>query len=188
MARQEQTTDLLEALVAGDASAMEQLMPMVYDELHQLAQRHLVHERNNHTLNATALVHEAYIKLVKLDRMQWQNRAHFLAIAARIMRQILINYALKRNAIKRGGGAPNVTLNESLVMSKQRAEMVLALDEALDRLKALSERQHQVVEYRIFGGMTVEETAEVMGISPATVKRDWTGARAWLNRELGEEV
>jgi RNA polymerase sigma factor (TIGR02999 family) len=165
---------------------MERLMPIVYEQLHQMAERQLVSERNNHTLNATALVHEAYLKLVNLDRIQWQSRAHFLAIAARIMRQILINYAHKRNAGKRGGGAPNVTLNPSLVMSQQRAETLLALDEALERLKAMSERQHQVVEYRIFGGMTVEETAEVMGLSPATVKRDWTGARAWLNRELEE--
>ena len=182
----EETTQLLEALVDGDRSAMEKLLPIVYDELRRLAHRQLFNERSDHTFNTTDLVHEAYLKLVKLDRIRWQNRAHVFAIAAQAMRNILVNYAVKRRAQKRGGGQDRIPLDEVLVMSEQRAEALLALDEALTQLRALSERQHRIVECRFFGGLNIEETAEALGISPATVKRDWNVARAWLNRALRE--
>jgi len=184
---QEQATQLLEALVDGDRSAMEKLLPIVYDELRRLAHKQLFNERSDHTFNTTDLVHEAYLKLVKLDRIRWQNRAHFFAIAAQAMRNILVNYAVKRKAQKRGGGQEKIPIDEVLVMSEQRAEALLALDEALKHLNTLSTRQHQIVECRFFGGLSIEETAEVLGVSPATVKRDWNLARAWLNRELREE-
>ena len=188
MYQQEETTQLLEALVDGDHSAMDKLLPIVYDELRRLAHKQLFNERADHTFNTTDLVHEAYLKLVKLDRIRWQNRAHFFAIAAQAMRNILVNYAVKRKAQKRGGGREKISLDEGLMMSDQRAESVLALDEALTRLEALSPRQHHIVSYRFFGGLSIEETAEVLGISPATVKRDWNIARAWLNRELRTEA
>jgi len=181
---QEAVTQLLIELTDGKTAAMEKLLPIIYDELHGLAHRQLFKERDDHTFNTTDLVHEAYLKLVQLDRMRWQNRAHFFAIAAQAMRNILVNYAVKRSAQKRGGGREKIPFTEGFFMSEQRAEALLALDEALHRLQALSERQHQVVEYRFFGGLSIEETAEVLGISAATVKRDWNMARAWLNREL----
>ncbi len=187
MVQQEETTQLLEALVQGDRSAMDRLLPIVYEELRRLAQKQLFNERSDHTFNTTDLVHEAYLKLVKLDRIQWQNRAHFFAIAAQAMRNILVNYAVKRKAQKRGGGQEKIALDEALVMSEQRAEALLALDEALTQLQAFSERQHRIVECRFFGGLNIQETAEVLGISPATVKRDWNIARAWLNRALQAE-
>ena len=177
---------MLEALVDGDRSAMARLLPIVYDELRGLAHKQLFNERRDHTFNTTDLVHEAYLKLVKLDRIRWQNRAHFFAIAAQAMRNILVNYAVKRKAQKRGGGQDRIPLDEALVMSEQRAEALLALDEALTRLQAFSERQHRIVECRFFGGLNIEETAEALDISPATVKRDWNVARAWLNREMRE--
>lgn len=183
---QDNTTQLLEALVDGDRAAMEKLWPIVYDELRRLAHRQLFSERPDHTFNTTDLVHEAYLKLVRLDRIRWQNKAHFFALASQAMRNILVNYAVKRSAQKRGGGQAPLPLDEALVMSEQRAEALLALDEALTRLQQLSERQHRVVECRFFGGLSIEETAEALDISPATVKRDWNIARAWLNRELRE--
>ena len=177
-------TQLLLDLGAGDPEAMDRLLPIVYDELHRLAHRQRRGERPDHTLNTTALVHEAYLKLVRLDRLQWQNRAQFFALAAQAMRRVLITYAERRRAQKRGGGAPKVPLDENVLLTDQQSEELLALDEALGRLKALSERQHAVVECRFFGGLTVEETGAALGIAPATVKRDWALARAWLNREL----
>ncbi|NNF58615.1 MAG: sigma-70 family RNA polymerase sigma factor [Rhodothermaceae bacterium] len=177
-------TQLLLDLGEGDPEAMDRLLPIVYDELHRLAHRHRRGERPDHTLNTTALVHEAYLKLVRLDRLQWQNRAQFFALAAQAMRRVLITYAERRRAQKRGGGVHPIPLDENLLLTNQQSEELLALDEALERLKAMSERQHGVVECRFFGGLSVEETAAALGISPATVKRDWALARAWLNREL----
>ena len=177
-------TGLLQAAAAGDPDAFDQLFPIVYDELKQVAHHRLRRERPGHTLNTTALVHEAYLKLVDLDQIAYQGRAHFFAVAAQAMRNILVNYALKRKAQKRGGGRPHVPLDDVVVMSEQQADELLALDEALERLQALNERQYRVVECRFFGGLTIEESAAVLRISPATVKRDWNHARAWLNREL----
>ena len=182
--RQAEVTRLLEQLGGGSEAALQQLLPILYDELRMLARAQLRHERSGHTLDTAALVHEAYLKLVQLDRIQWKNRAQFFALAAQAMRRILVNYAEQRRALKRGGGRVQVDLDEAELMSDAQAEHVLALDEAMERLRALSERQHQIVAYRFFGGLNVEETAAVLDVSPATVKRDWTLARAFLNREL----
>jgi RNA polymerase sigma-70 factor (ECF subfamily) len=166
---------------------MEEMIPFVYDELHRIAARKLRAERTSHTLSATALVHEAWLEVRKFDRITWQNRSHYLAFAAQAMRRILIDHAVARNRQKRGGGHAPLQLDwEVAAVAESRGEELLALDEALARLGALNERQAQIVEYRFFGGMTVEETAEALSVSPATVKRDWSMARAWLNRELQE--
>jgi RNA polymerase sigma factor (TIGR02999 family) len=182
-------SDITQALLdlsAGDRAAMDRLLPLVYDHLRSLARRALRRERAGHTLTPTGLVHEAYLKLVQLDRIGWQGRAHFYAVAARAMRQVLVSYARGRKADKRGGGADHVPLDSVLVAAQHRPEQLTALDEALTGLEALSERQARVVECRFFAGMSVEETAEALAISPATVKREWTAARAWLTRELGD--
>ena len=164
---------------------MEDLFPLVYDELRRIAARKLRGERESHTLSATALVHEAWIELSKLNRIQWRNRSHYLAIAAQAMRRILIDYAVARGRQKRGGGHGSLPLeNELWAVADTRGEELLALDEALARLATLNGRQAQIVEQRFYGGMTVEETAEALQVSPATVKREWATARAWLNREL----
>lgn len=164
---------------------MEDLFPLVYDELRRIAARKLRDERDSHTLSATALVHEAWIELSKLNRIQWRNRSHYLAIAAQAMRRILIDYAVARRRQKRGGGSAPLHLEGDVwAVAETRGEDLLALDEALARLAALNERQAQIVEQRFYGGMTVEETAEALEVSPATVKREWATARAWLNREL----
>ena len=178
-------TALLENLARRDPQAMDRLFPVVYEELRRVAHRQLYHERAGHTLNTTALVQEAYLKLVKHPPdVEWQNRAHFFAVAARAMRQILVNYAKARGRAKRGGDAPKISLEEAVIMPEARARELVALDDALERLTTLNERQSQVVEHRYFGGLTIEETAEVLGVSVATVKRDWTTARAWLYREV----
>ncbi|MEM1044125.1 MAG: sigma-70 family RNA polymerase sigma factor [Bacteroidota bacterium] len=185
--RKETVTALLSAWTSGEQDAANALMPLVYDELHRLAHRQLRRERSDHTLNTTALVHEAYFKLVRIDRIAWQGRAHFLALAATAMRQVLINYAERRSAQKRGGSQTPRSLDGLAVPNPEQdasLDDLLALDTALTQLEALDARQARVVECRFFGGMTVEETAEALGISPATVKRDWTLSRAWLNREL----
>lgn len=187
MTQQEAVTQLLIDFTDGEEAAKEKLLPIIYDELHRLAHLQLFKERSDHTFNTTDLVHEAYLKLVKLDRVRWQNRAHFFAVAAQAMRNILINYAVRRKAQKRGGDQVKIPLDDAIMMSEQRADALLALDEALKRLRRLSERQHQVVECRFFGGLSIEETASVLDVSPATVKRDWNVARAWLNRELRED-
>jgi len=166
---------------------MEDMFPLVYDELRRIAARAMRGERPDHTLCATALVNEAWLELSKLTRIQWQNRSHFLAIAAQAMRRVLIDYAVARRRLKRGGGQTMQPLDADAVavaVVVEQADDVLALDEALQRLTAINERHGQIVECRFFGGMSVEETAEALGISPATVKRDWALARAWLNREL----
>jgi RNA polymerase sigma-70 factor (ECF subfamily) len=164
---------------------MEEIFPLVYDELRRIAARKLRDERTSHTLSATALVHEAWLELTKLNRIEWQNRSHYLAIAAQAMRRILIDYAVARSRQKRGGGQTPLHLDGDVwAVADTRGDELLALDEALVRLRALNERQAQIVEYRFFGGMSVEETADTLKVSTATVKREWATARAWLNREL----
>ena len=180
-------TDVTQALIelsGGDPGAFERLLPMIYDHLRGLARRELRHERPDHTLTPTALVHEAYLKLVQLDRITWRGRAHFFAACAQEMRRILISYARKQKADKRGGTAVAVPLENAVLAAQTRPAELVALDEALQRLSALDPRQARTVECRFFAGMSVEETAEALEISPATVKREWTAARAWLNREL----
>ena len=169
----------------GDREALESLMPLVYEELRRLAHHYLQRERSDHTLQSTALVHEAYMRLAGQNAPQWQNRAHFFGIAARVMRQILVEYARAHSAAKRGGvGACKITLDESLEVEQRSDVDVIALDGALDRLSELDPQQSRIVELRFFTGLTIEDTSEVMGLSPATVKRDWTSARAWLHREI----
>ena len=165
---------------------MEHMFVVVYNELRQLAARKLRGERNDHTLSTTALVHEAWLELNNLNRIQWQNRGHFLAVAAQAMRRILIDYAVARGRQKRGGGQVVVSLDEgdALAIAHDRADELVELEEALERLQAINERQAKVVECRFFGGMSVEETADALNVSPATVKREWAIARAWLNREM----
>jgi RNA polymerase sigma-70 factor, ECF subfamily len=170
---------------AAPAPVMDDFLPLVYEELRRIAARELRRERPGHTLCTTALVHEAWLELAKLHRIQWQNRGHYLALAAQAMRRVLIDHAVARRAQKRGGGQPVEPLDDdAMAMVQARAAELLDLDAALDRLAALDERQGRVVECRFYGGMSVEETAEALGVSPATVKREWVIARAWLNREL----
>lgn len=180
----EDVTRALTELAQGDAHALDRLFPLVYDQLRDMARLALRHERRDHTLSATALVHEAYLKLVRLDRIDWRGRAHFFGVCAPLMRRILISHARARNADKRGGGAEQTTLDDALVAAEARPAELVALDEALTRLEAMSPRQARVVECRYFAGMDIEETAVALGVSPATVKREWTVARAWLNREM----
>jgi RNA polymerase sigma factor (TIGR02999 family) len=168
----------------GDLAAFDRLFGLVYQELRHIAHRCLYGERRGHTLNTTALVHEAYLKLVDINEVQWQDRAHFLAVAARAMRRILVSYARKHTAQKRGGRHANVPLSVVSDLADERAEDVLALDDALDRLGALNERLARTVELRFFGGLTIDEAAEVLGVSRNTVKRDWAKAKAWLYHEL----
>lgn len=177
-------TTLLLAHAAGDSAALERLLPRVYDELRRMARQRLRHERTDHTLSATDLVHEAFLKLVGLDQVDWQNRAHFFAIASRAMRNVLVDHAVRRSAAKRGGGEGAITLDDQPAGSELPLEDLIALSDALDRLERLEERQARVVECRFFGGLSLEETAEALHVSPATVSRDWTFARAWLHREL----
>lgn len=182
----DEVTDLLAAWSDGDSSALDRLLPFVERELHQLAHRYLSRERPDHTLQTTALVNEAYLRLVNQKRALWQNRAHFFAIAAQIMRRILVNHARDRAAEKRGGGARTVSLEHVAVLSDERAEELVALDEALDSLAKLDERKAKVVELRYFGGLSVEETAEVLRVHPDTVTREWGRAKAYLRRELSK--
>ena len=163
---------------------MDEFFPVVYEELRRIAHRELRHERTGHTLGTTALVHEAYLRLAHLDRIRWKSRAHFLAVAAQAMRRVLVDYAVARRAQKRGGGHVPDSLDDAVAIAGERSEELLALDEALQRLQSLDEQHARIVECRFFGGMSIEETAEALGVSPATVKRGWTMARAWLNREL----
>ncbi|HET8653953.1 MAG TPA: sigma-70 family RNA polymerase sigma factor [Longimicrobiaceae bacterium] len=179
-----EVTQLLAELTHGGRDAVDRLYPLVYAELQRVAHRQLAGERPDHTLATTELVHEAYLKLVGLERIEWRNRAHFFAVAARAMRRILVDYAVSRGAQKRGGGGQRVALDAVELVADERGEDLLALDDALVRLEAIQERCARVVECRFFGGMSIEETAEALDVSPATVKRDWTVARAWLYREL----
>ncbi|HKE95505.1 MAG TPA: sigma-70 family RNA polymerase sigma factor [Povalibacter sp.] len=177
-------TQLLAELQDGRPDAASQLIPLVYDELHRLARRQMRRERPDHTLQATALVHEAYLRLVNQPQRTWQNRAHFIAVAAQVMRHILVDYARARRTSKRGSEPQKVPLEQQPLITEEQLEELVSLDEALERLAQLDERQSRVVELRFFGGLTVDETAEVLSISSKTVKRDWTLARAWLHREV----
>ncbi|MGA3040273.1 MAG: sigma-70 family RNA polymerase sigma factor [Bryobacteraceae bacterium] len=174
---------LLRAWSDGDQSALEKLTPFVYGELRRLASRYLKRERPGHSLQTTALVNEAYLRLVDYERMQWQDRAHFFAVSAQVMRRILVEHARRHN-LKRGGGVPHLSLEEAAVVGGGQDADLVALDDAMNGLARIDPRKVQVVEMRFFGGLSVEETAEVLKISPVTVKRDWRGARAWLYREL----
>ena len=181
-------TQLLVAWTNGNRAALAELIPVVYPELRRIAARYLRRERVGHTLQPTALVHEAYVKLIDQERAQWQNRAQFFGVAAQLMRRILVDHAREHAAEKRGGGVRPVTLVEAMAASPDRGIDVLALDEALQRLTALYPEQGRLVELRYFGGLTIEETGEVMALSPATVKRQWAVARAWLLAHLAGEA
>lgn len=182
-----QITTLLQAHASGEHNALEKLIPLVYEKMHKMAKGRLIGERPDHTYSATALVHEAYLKLVDFNRIDWQNRNHFFGIASQIMRNILVDYAVKRQAIKRGGKQNKVTLGDEHVKEEINIDEIITIDQALKRLEELDERQAKVVECRFFGGLTIEETANTLGISEPTVSRDWSMARAWLNRELSQE-
>ena len=177
-------TQLLIDWSNGDENALRQLIPLVHEELRRVARRHMAHERAEHTLQATALVNEAYMRLVDVRQVKWQNRAHFFAMSARLMRRILVDFARSRRYQKRGGGAQQVSLQESMVVSPEAGPDLVRLDEALTALAAVDERKAQVVEMRFFGGLSVEETAEALHVSRDTVIRDWKVAKAWLLREL----
>lgn len=178
-------TQLLRALSAGRSDALDHLLPLVYDELRRIAHGQLLAERSGHTLNTTALVHEAYLRLVAIDQVQWRDRAHFFAVTARLMRRVLIDYARSRARHKRGGDQVRLPLDEGIGTVVPDPDELLTLEEALTRLEGHNARQCRIVECRCFAGMSIEETAAALDTSPATVKRDWTLARAWLNRELG---
>ena len=180
-------TQLLIEWQQGDERAMEALMPLLYDELRAIAEGYLRRERPGHTLQPTALVHEAFLKLVDQREASWQNRAHFIGVAAQAMRRILVDHARRRRAAKRDGGR-SITLDEQVAIAPAGVVDVEWVDEALQRLARLDERQARIVELRFFGGLNVEETAEALGISPATVKRDWVLAKAWLQRELSADA
>ena len=177
-------TRLLVAWSDGDESALAQLTPLVYEELHRLAHRYMSGERPGHTLQTTALVNEAYVRLIDWKNVRWQNRAHFFAASAQLMRRILVDFARLHNYQKRGGGVRAETLDEAALVAKDKGADMVALDEALNSLAELDARQSRVVELRFFGGLTNDEVAEVLKVSEATVRRDWSLARAWLHREL----
>jgi len=182
-----EVTELLLAWSNGEKTALESLAPLVYKELHRLAHHYMSRERPDHTLQTSALVNEAYLRLVDQKRVQCQNRAHFFAISAQLMRQILINHAQSRRCLKRGRGARKLSLDKAIIVSKERSEDLLALDDALNELAKVDPRKSKVVELRFFGGLSVEETAEALDVSPVTVMREWRLAKAWLYRELGNE-
>ena len=177
---------MLAAWRGGDRNALDDLFPLVYEELRAKAHRLLEGRSGAETLSTTALVHESYLKLIRSEGLTWQDRAHFLAIAARAMRMVLVSYARAQGAEKRGGGVVPLELKEELALSSERAGQMLALDEALGRLSKLSERLSKTVELRFFGGLTIEEAAEALDVAPSTVKADWQKARAWLYRELAD--
>jgi RNA polymerase sigma-70 factor (ECF subfamily) len=179
-------TQFLADLQNGRPEAASQLITVVYNELHRLARYQMRHERPDHTLQATALLHETYLRLVNQPERTWHNRAHFIGVAAQVMRRILIDYARSRQTAKRGGGLHKVSLEEPLLFSEEQSEELLVLNEALERLAEFDERLSRIVELRFFGGLTVDETAEVLAVSSKTVKRDWSVARAWLHRELSQ--
>ena len=179
-------THLLKEWSDGDQRALDELTPLVYDELRQQATRYLRKERPGHSLQATALINEAFLRLIDVKNVQWQSRAHFFAIAANLMRRILVDHARRRDAEKRGGPQIRLTLDETLAIARQPDVDLLAIDQALDRLAAIDEQQARVVELRFFSGLSVEETAAALGVSTKTVKRDWSVARAWLRREIGD--
>jgi RNA polymerase sigma factor (TIGR02999 family) len=180
-------TELLVRSRQGSREALDELMPVVYRELQALARRYLSRERPGHTLQATALVHEAYVKLIDQRHVEWQNRAHFFGVAAQLMRRLLVDHARRRNRAKRGSGGTRITLTEGLAAAAEVDIDAIALDDALTSLERLDARKGRIVELRFFGGLTVEETAEVMGTSAATVKREWQFAKAWLSRQIKGE-
>ncbi|HXA49628.1 MAG TPA: sigma-70 family RNA polymerase sigma factor [Candidatus Acidoferrum sp.] len=180
----QEITGLLLAWGKGDQQAFDQLVPVVYDELRRIARRYIERESAGHPLQATALVHEAYIRLIDASKVQWQNRAHFFGVSANMMRRILVDYARSHNILKRGGRAQHFSLEGDAILSPERAPDLVALDEALDRLAAVDTRKSRVVELRFFGGLTVEETGEVLKLSARTVQLDWSFAKSWLLREL----
>lgn len=171
----------------GDMEARDSLVPLVYDELRRLAASYLRRERTDHTLQPTALVHEAYLRLADQQHVRWQDRHHFFGVVAQLMRRILVDSARRRLGAKRGSGVPNVPLTEAIAMSKQRPADLLALDETLKRLSELDQRQSRVIELRVFGGLSIDEIAQALEISPATVKREWTMGKGWLLREMKKE-
>ena len=180
-------TQLLRAWRQGDAAALDQLVPVVYQKLRRLARHHMAGQRPGHTLQATALVNEAYMRLVDCEQVNWKDRAHFFAISARMMRRVLVEFARSRQYQKRGAGARKTSLDEGVIASPQRGQDLVALDDALQALAAEYPRQAQVVELRFFGGLSVEETAEVLHVSAITVMRDWQLAKVWLARELKKQ-
>lgn len=183
-----EVTRLLAEAAGSGREALDRVVPLVYDELRRLAHRRLAAERREHTLDTAALVHETYLELVGLDRIEWRSRGQLFAVAARVMRRVLVDYAVSRKAQKRGGGAARIPLEdlpELTITADDHAADLLALDHALDQLARIDARQARIVECRFFGGLSIDETAATLDVSPATVKRDWTLARAWLNRELG---
>jgi RNA polymerase sigma-70 factor (ECF subfamily) len=180
-----EVTKFLRAWGDGDRDALDKLTPVVYDELHRLARRYMRGERPGHSLQTSALVNEAYMRLVDYKGMQWQNRAHFFAVSAQLMRRILVDHARRHN-LKRGGGVQHVSLDDTAIVGGERAADLVALDDALNLLGTLDPRKVQVVEMRFFGGLSVEETAEVLKVSAVTVMRDWSTAKAWLYRELAD--
>src|SRR5688572_16404825 len=182
-----EVTQLLIEWSNGDKAALDKLMPLIHDELRRLAHHYMSRERGDHTLQTTALVNEAYLRLVNRKDAHWQNRTHFFAIAATLMRNILVDHARSHAYAKRGGGAHKTELDEAMIVSQQRAAEVIALDEVLKKLAVLDPQQSKVVELRFFGGLTIEETAEVLDVSPATIKREWSTAKAWLYHELAQK-
>lgn len=184
----EAITELLLECRGGKRDAVDRLFPIVYDELQGIARAHLAREREGHTLNTTALVHEAYVKLVDITRVDWRDRIHFLATASRAMRRVLIDYARKQHRIRRGGGIRPLTLDEALVAADHQADTLLAVDLALEKLATFNERLVRVVECRFFGGLTEDETAQALGVTDRTVRRDWIKARAWLQDALAEPM
>jgi RNA polymerase sigma-70 factor (ECF subfamily) len=182
----ERVTQLLLAWSSGDREALDELTPLVYDELRRLAGAYLRRERRGHTLQTSALVHEAFLRMID-QRVAWQNRAHFFGIAAKLMRRILVDYARSKDASKRGGGEIHLAIDEALDEAEAQDADLIALDDALTSLAAFDPRQSRIVELRYFGGLTIEETAEAIGVSPATVEREWSLARAWLRRELSRK-
>jgi RNA polymerase sigma factor (TIGR02999 family) len=180
-------TELLNRARSGDSSALENVFPLIYGELHDLAERQLRHERDGHTLSPTALVHEAYMRLVDYTRMEWTGRVHFMAVASTAMRRVLVDHARGRQSLKRGGGRRRVSLDSIQLGMDEQVDLLIAVDTALERLAEHDARQARVVECRFFGGMTEEDTAEALGIGLRTVKRDWARAKSWLYRELSDE-
>jgi RNA polymerase sigma-70 factor, ECF subfamily len=183
----DQITQLLKEWGNGDQTACDQLMPLVYVELRRMAHQHMRKERPGHTLQTSALVHETYLRLVDQTGVHWQNRAHFFGIAAQMMRRILVDHARSRQYAKRGGALDPICLDEVAIVSEERAADVLALDDALISLAAIDLRKSKIVELRFFGGLSIDETATVLAVSPGTVMRDWTLAKAWLRREVGSD-
>lgn len=187
MLPQQQVSQLLVDWGNGDEAALDRLMPLVYEELRKLVRAHMRRERVGHTLQTTALVNEVYLRLVGEQSIRWQNRAHFFAIAARLIRRILVDHARRRRRAKRGGGARRVSFEEMTLLSQEHSPDMLELDEALTRLAAIDQRKSRVVELRLFGGLTIEEAAEVLKVSHKTVMRDWSMAQAWLRREISDQ-